>query len=175
VLPGESLFLPAPQKSLGPRCDLNVNNNNTKLGPVFTENHLYGRSNYDQVTRTIPESLECIVQGCFKIWMRQEGIEATTIRTSEQEFLSRIKLTITRFLSYLTYLGGTFGDVPYAEALDMTIFCLIYEAEKTVYKDLIRSLDSAIMLDESNEICSCRRMYGANVVQWKKFAASLKN
>lgn len=181
AVPGESLFTGAQKSLVDQVVDLNVNNNNTKLWAQYLQETTYtDESNYDQVTRTIPEKHWSVL---YKDVLKdldeaKKVIEATTYSTSEQEVLKPNKLTIIEILNVYAYsiLVETFGDVPYAEALDIDNLLPKYDDGETVYKDLIGRLTAAISaLDESNEsFGSADRMYGGDVVQWKKFAASLK-
>ena len=73
-------------------------------------------------------------------------------------------------------LVETFGDVPYTEALDIDNLTPKYDDGLTIYKDLLVRLDAAINnlepgLDSfgANDL-----IYNGNVVNWEKFATSLK-
>ena len=181
AVPGESLFTGAQKNLVDQVVDLNVNNNNTKLWAQYLQETTYtDESNYDQVTRTIPEKHWSVM---YKDVLKdldeaKKVIEATTYTTAELEALKPNKLTIIEILNVYTYanLVETFGDVPYTEALDIDNLLPKYDDAETVYKDLVARLTAAInALDESTEsFGSADRIYGGDVALWKKFAASLK-
>ncbi len=181
AVPGESLFTGAQKNLVDQVVDLNVNNNNTKLWAQYLQETTYtDESNYDQVTRTIPEKHWSVL---YKDVLKdldeaKKVIEATTYSTSELEALKPNKLVIIEILNVYAYalLVETFGDVPYTEALDIDNLLPVYDDGETVYKDLVARLTTAIgALDEDTEsFGSADRIYGGDVVKWKKFAASLK-
>ena len=181
AVPGESLFTGAQKSLVDQVVDLNVNNNNTKLWAQYLQETTYtDESNYDQVTRTIPETHWSVM---YKDILKdldeaKKVIEATTYPTAELEALKPNKLTIIEILNVYTYanLVETFGDVPYTEALDIDNLLPKYDDGETIYKDLVGRLTAAInALDESTgSFGSADRIYGGDVALWKKFAASLK-
>ncbi|MCM4150964.1 SusD/RagB family nutrient-binding outer membrane lipoprotein [Arenibacter sp. N53] len=181
AVPGESLFTGAQKSLVDQVVDLNVNNNNTKLWAQYLQETTYtDESNYDQVTRTIPEKhWSVLYKDVLKDLDEAEKVIAgTTYPTPEQEVLKPNKLTIIEILNVYAYsiLVETFGDVPYTEALNIDNLLPKYDDGETVYKDLIGRLTAAInALDETNgSFGSSDRIYNGDVAKWKKFAASLK-
>lgn len=181
AVPGESLFTSAEQSLVDQVVDLNVNNNNTKLWAQYLQETTYtDESNYDQVTRTIPETHWSVLYKDVLKDLDEAGkvIAETTYLTAEQEELKPNKLVIIEILNVYTYsiLIETFGDVPYTEALDIENLLPKYDDGETIYKDLVVRLTTAInALDLSKEsFGNADRIYNGNVAKWKKFAASLK-
>ncbi|MCM4167053.1 hypothetical protein KCTC52924_01911 [Arenibacter antarcticus] len=180
-VPGESLFTGAQKSLVDQVVDLNVNNNNTKLWAQFLQETTYtDESNYDQVTRTIPERHWSVL---YKDVLKdldeaKKVIAETTYPTPEEEELKPNKLVVIEILNVYAYsiLVETFGDVPYTEALDIDNLLPAYDDGETVYKDLIARLTTAIgALDENKgSFGSGDRIYGGDVAKWKLFAASLK-
>ncbi len=87
-------------------------------------------------------------------------------------------LFITDILEVYAFslLVNTYGNVPYAQALNRTIPFPAYDDAKKIEYDLIARLDAAIAgLDPaSGSLGNADVIYQGNVAQWKKFAASLK-
>src|SRR5690606_33287547 len=181
AVPGESLFTGAQKNLVDQMVDLNVNTNNAKLWAQYLQETTYtDESNYDQVTRTIPETHWSVLYKDVLKDLDEAGkvISETTYLTAEQEALKPNKLAIIEILNIYTYsiLVETFGDVPYTEALEIENLQPKYDDGETIYKDLIGRLTTVInALDISKEsFGSADRIYNGDVVKWKKFAASLK-
>jgi hypothetical protein len=75
-------------------------------------------------------------------------------------------------------LVDQFGDIPYSQAFNPTTHLNpAYDPQQTIYNDLVKQLDAAIALagktgatnPTTNDI-----VYGGNMVNWQKFANSLK-
>ncbi len=181
TVPGESLFSGA-QKALADQVvDLNVNNNNTKLWSQYLQETTYtDESNYDQLTRNIPQQhWDILYKDVLKdLDEAKQVITATTYTTVEINALKPNKLAIIEILNVYTYalLVETFGDVPYTEAIDINNLLPKYDDGLTVYKDLIVRLTAAITsLDTSlGSYGAGDNIYNGDVTKWKKFAASLK-
>lgn len=90
----------------------------------------------------------------------------------------RNDLDITDLLEVYTYylLIGTYGDVPYSQALNTEIPFPKYDDAKTIYTDLLIRVDSCISGLNTSEgaMGSADQIYNGNTTEWMKFAASLK-
>ena len=90
----------------------------------------------------------------------------------------RNDLDITDLLEVYSYylLVGTYGDIPYTQALNTTIPFPKYDDAKTIYTDLFTRVDSCIAGINTTEgaMGSADQIYGGNMTEWLKFAASLK-
>ena len=90
----------------------------------------------------------------------------------------RNDLDITDLMEVYAYsqLVATFGDIPYSQAENPAIPFPKYDAAATVYTDLLMRIDTCIAGLNVNESAmgSADLIYGGNVAQWIKFAASLK-
>jgi hypothetical protein len=73
-------------------------------------------------------------------------------------------------------LVATFGDIPYTQAEKASIPFPKYDDAATIYTDLLMRIDTCIAGLNVNESAmgSADLIYGGNVTQWIKFAASLK-
>jgi hypothetical protein len=180
-VPGESLFTGAQKSLVDQIVEINVNLNNTQLWSQFLQEATYtDESNYDQVTRTIPQShWDVMYKDVLKdLDESSKVIEATTYTTDALNALKPNKLLINEILTVYTYsnLVETFGDVPYTEALNIDNLLPKYDDGLTIYKDLLTRLTAAINgLDTSLESYGkADGLYQGDVSQWKKFANSLK-
>lgn len=177
---GESLFIGAQKALVDQIVTLNVNNNNTKLWVQYLQESTYtDESNYDQTGRSVPLSQwSALYKDVLKdLDEAAKIITATTYTTEELNTLKPNKLAIIEILNVYTYsvLVETFGDVPYAEALDINNLLPRYEDGLTIYKDLLVRLDAAInSLNTSLGSYDVDNIYSGNVASWKAFANSLK-
>jgi hypothetical protein len=73
-------------------------------------------------------------------------------------------------------LVDTFGDIPYAQALDPNSVNPKYDDAKTIYADLVKRINAATAAINTAEgsFGDADLMYGGSMVQWKKFANGLK-
>ncbi|GHC56464.1 SusD/RagB family nutrient-binding outer membrane lipoprotein [Ulvibacter litoralis] len=179
---GESLFISAEKNLVDQMVSLNVNQNNTKLWAQYLQETTYtDESNYDQVTRPIPQNhWSAMYKDVLKdLDEASKVIEATTYSTPELNAQKPNKQAIIEILTVYTYsnLVETFGDVPYTEALDPENLAPAYDDAATIYKDLIVRLSAAI--DQLNTglgsfDSSVENIYNGDTAKWKKFANSLK-
>jgi hypothetical protein len=78
---------------------------------------------------------------------------------------------------YAVYMAtATYGNIPYSQAESDSIPFPKYDDAKTVYASLLTRIDTCIAgLNTSEEAMGdADQIYGGDVTQWKKFAASLK-
>ena len=178
---GESLFTGAQKNLIDEILDINVNENNTQLWSQFLQETTYtDESNYDQVTRTIPENFWSALYRDSLKDLDEAGqvISETTYVDPEGDYTNN-KLQIIEIMKVYAYanLVETFGDIPYTESLNIDILEPEYDDAMTVYKDLISRLTAAISaLDTNTEsfVHGEDNLYGGDVAAWKKFANSLK-
>jgi hypothetical protein len=107
--------------------------------------------------------------------------EAQSLISSDAILNAKVKanqLACIEVLAVYTWatLVNTYGNVPYSEALNGTKSQPKYDDAKTIYTDLFRRLDAAILaLDDSAEgLGGADIVYQDDVAGWKKFANSLK-
>ncbi len=180
-VPGESLFTGAQKNLFDQLVSTNVNYNVFRLfAQYWTETTYTDESNYDLVTRTIPEQHWTVL---YKDVLKDldeaaKIIEATELLPTDDPVEKANKMEIIEILNVFTYcvLVETFGDVPYSEALDIEILLPKYDDGFTIYKDLLIRLDAAMNnLDPAHGSFGVEdNMYQGNVAQWIKFANSLK-
>lgn len=177
---GESLFTGAQKALVDQVVHINVNENNTKLWSQFLQETTYtDESNYDQVTRTIPENLwSAIYRDALKDLDEAGKVIETSTYISPEDLNTTNKLMIVEIMKVyaFSHLVETFGNIPYSEALNIEILSPSYDDGMTVYKDLISRLSTAISgLDSSNgSFIAGDNIFDGDVDSWKKFGNSLK-
>ena len=135
---GESLFVTAQKRLADQMTTPNVNLNNNRLWVQHWQETTYpDESNYDQVTRSIPDHHWRImyrdVLNNLKEANRIIGETNSDITNAQKPN----KLAITEILSVYAYsnLVETYGDIPYQEALDIDNLLPKYDDAKTIYID----------------------------------------
>lgn len=179
---GESLFTGAQKNLVDQMVTQNVNMNNNKLWSQYLQETTYtDESNYDQVTRSIPDNHWSVMYKDVLKDLKEASmvISETTYTTDELNGRKPNKLAIIEILTVYAFanLVETYGDIPYTEALDIELLLPKYDKGEEVYKKLITRLTSAVgNLDpgknsfEGNE----ERIYQGDVSKWIKFGNSLK-
>lgn len=177
---GESLFTAAQKSLVDQVVDLNVNNNNTKLWMQYLQESTYtDESNYDQVTRTIPEQQWSIgYREVLRDLKESNRVISETTYSDDEAMKTNNKLMIIEILTVYAYAMQVeiFGNVPYTEAVNIDILTPKYDDGETVYRDLINRLNTAINgLDSNNgSFGASDNIYGGDVALWLRFANSLK-
>jgi hypothetical protein len=180
-VPGEALFTSAQKSLVDQMTNTNVNNNIFRLiNQYFTETVYTDESNYDLVTRTIPEQhWQFLYKDVLKdLDQSAKNINATPVGLTENPLDKQNKLAIIEVLNVYTYaiLVETFGNVPYSQALNLNYKTPKYDDGLTIYKDLISRLNTAIgkLNTGGKSFGDNDRIYGGDVTKWIKFANTLK-
>ena len=181
AVPGESLFTSAQKQLVDQLVSSNVNYNIFRLiMQYWTEVTYTDESNYDLVTRTIPEQhWEELYRDVLKDLMEAEKvILETPLLPSDDPEVRTNKLAIIEIMNVYTWsiLVETFGDVPYSQALDIEILNPVYNDGLTIYKDLFTRLDAAMAEIDPvfGSFGVVDNLYQGDVTMWLKFANSLK-
>ena len=177
---GESLFASAQKQLADQFTTPNVNLNNNRLWVQHLQEATYtDESNYDQVTRAIPDNHW---REMYRDVLKDLDEASQIIAANDDPITSggnANKLAIIEILTVYSYsnLVETFGDIPYSEALDIENLLPKYDDAFTVYKDLIQRLTAAqnnLSVGAGTFTPLEDLMYGGGVGDWKKFANSLK-
>ena len=178
---GESLFTGAEINLFQQMVTPNANYNIWRLiTQQWTETTYTDESNYDLVDRTIADNhWNWIYQYVLKdLDQASRNITATNYPGDESPALKRNRLAVVEIMTVYSWslLVETFGNVPYSQALNINNLLPKYDDGLTVYKDLIRRLDTAIVhLDPAyGSLGTADQMYHGDVQAWLKFANSLK-
>jgi hypothetical protein len=181
VVPAETLFANAQKALADQEASTNVNLNNFKLwAQYWTETTYTDESNYDIVTRPVPDAV-------FRIYYRDilEDLKDAKAVTEGTAVIGDIaiaeqknQIAIIDLVQVYTYaqLLEIFGNIPYTKALDITNIYPAYDDALAVYKDLLARIDAdlAAMDDSQGSFGEADLYMGGDVAMWKKFANSLK-
>ena len=181
AVPGDFVFANA-QKALADQvASTNVNQNIWKLvAQYWTETTYTDESNYDIVTRTIPDII-------FRTYYRDvlnDLKDARNVINSEAAIGEEAagekanKLLIIDLVNAYTYnrLVDIFGNIPYTEALDIDNIAPAYDDAYTIYQSLFDKIDNAIanLNADYGSFGDNDLYFGGDVAMWIKFAHSLK-
>lgn len=175
---GESLFAAAQKRIADQMITPNVNLNNNRLWSQYWQETVYtDESNYNQITRGIPDNHWDRMYRVLKNLKRAAKI----IKNTDNTFTNAQKpnkLAIIEIMTVYVYsnLVETFGNIPYSQALDIETTLPKYDDAATVYKKLIERLNTALASMDAEESFGAQYdlIYSGNVMKWKKFANSLK-
>ena len=179
IVSAESLFSNGQLTLVDQVSSTNVNLNVWKLfAQYWTETTYTDEANYDVVTRTIPDNtFQAYYRGFLRDFQEAESIINWPTNTDAPGVKAN-KLAIIELHNVYAYqnLVDIFGNIPYGEALDIENYSPVYEDGFTIYKDLITRVDAALAsLDPASpSFGSADLIFGGDVIQWRKFANSLK-
>lgn len=179
---GESLFTNGQKNLFDQMVESNVNRNITRLlVQHWTQTTYTDESNYDLVTRTIPDNHWDVMYKdvLMDLYEAKNVIDSTTYSVLEDPAVKTNKLAITDILIVYTYsnLLETFGDVPYSQAINIDEYLLpAYDDALETYQVLITRLTEDInQLDPDNASFDLAdNMYQGDVESWIRFGNSLK-
>lgn len=182
-VPAQALFSNAQKNLVDILTSTSVNYNIFRLiSQYWTETTYTDESNYDLVTRNIPQRywnslyrdvLKNLAEAKSKI-NSQDPASVTPGQLKNQHAMT----DIMEVLAYST-LVNSFGNIPYSQALDINNLSPKYDDAKTVYYDLLTRLDTSINALNANEagFGANDLLYGKSetqVADWIAFANSLK-
>ena len=180
-VPGEALFTSAQKNLVDQMMSTNVNDNIIRLiNQYWTETVYTDESNYDLVTRTIPEQhWQYLYKDVLKdLNQSAKNITSTPLGLTENPLDKQNKLAIIEVMTVYTYaiLVETFGNIPYSQALNLNYKTPKYDDGLTIYKDLISRLNNAIgkLNTGGKSFGDNDRIYGGDISKWIKFANTLK-
>lgn len=177
---GESLFASAEKQIVDQVSSLNVNQNNLRLWVQYLQEATYeDESNYDQVTRPIPDNHWFAM---YRDGLKDLDEAARIISETDNDLTNDLKankLAVIEIMTVYAYsnLVETFGNVPYSQALDLSNPLPAYDDQQVIYNDLIERLTNAAnSLNTSLGSFSANEdlIYFGDTSGWKKFANSLK-
>lgn len=176
---GESLFASAQKRLADQMLTPNVNLNNNRLWVQhWNETTYQDESNYDQLTRSIPDRHWQVM---YRDVLKNLDEASNVINETDNPLTNAQKankLAIIEILSIYAWsnLIETYGDIPYTEALDIDNTLPKYDDAATVYKDLLSRLDGALgsMNAEGSFNATEDLIYNGDVESWSKFGNTLK-
>ncbi len=183
LVPSYTLFSNAELNLANNMATPNVNTNIWRLISQHWQETTYtDESNYDLVTRSIPQSwwhtmyrdVLKNLDDCAKL------VPEDVLNTDGTKNVGKQKneIAIINILKAYTYhhIITVFGDIPYSQALDFNNLQPKYDDAKTVYADLISKVSTAIANLDNNEdgFGSADLLYGGDIDLWKSFGNTLK-
>ena len=182
---GEMLFSNAERNLADVLTTPNVNTGIFELIAQYWAETTYPQeSQYDLGNRNIPLNwwnvlYRDVIQDFNQsiLLMRQQQQDPTLLPEDKAAFTNKIAIAkIMRAYAY-SVLVNTFGDIPYAEALQGGANTApVYDNQKTIYYDLLDSINIAIgEFDMSaSSFDEADILYNGNITEWSKFANSIK-
>jgi len=182
---GEMLFSNAERNLADVLTTPNVNTGIFELIAQYWAETTYPQeSQYDLGNRNIPLNwwnvlYRDVIQDFNQsiLLMRQQQQDPTLLPEDKAAFTNKIAIAkIMRAYAY-SVLVNTFGDIPYAEALQGGANTTpVYDNQKTVYYDLLDSINTAIgEFDMSaSSFDEADILYNGDMTEWSKFANSIK-
>lgn len=176
---GESLFASAQKRLADQMLTPNVNLNNNRLWVQhWNETTYQDESNYDQLTRSIPDGHWRVM---YRDVLKNLDEAAKVIADTDNPLTNDQKgnkLAVIEMMSIYAWsnLVETYGDIPYTEALDIDNTLPKYDDAATVYKDLIKRMDDALgsMSAGGSFSAGDDLIYNGDVDSWAKFGNTLK-
>ncbi|MCY7358914.1 MAG: SusD/RagB family nutrient-binding outer membrane lipoprotein [Rudanella sp.] len=178
TVPAETLFSNAQKNLADAVTSPNVNINVFRLfAQQWTETTYTDEANYDLTTRDIPQNFwTAMYRDVLKNFRESRTIHQADATLQPDVKANRLAIEdIMEVYAYAT-LVDTFGNIPYAEALDFTNVSPKYDDAKTIYLDLIKRLDaaSAALKVNAESYGEADLIYGGDAGHWKTFATTLK-
>jgi hypothetical protein len=180
VTPG-SLFSNAQKNLVDEITSASVNQNVFRLlVQHWTETTYTDESNYDLITRNIPQNFWNIM---YRDVLNNFSYAASLVPQQgpavASEGVKKNQLAIIKIMQVYTnsVLVNSFGNIPYSQALKIdSTSTPKYDDAKTIYYSLLDNLDTAISsLNTSyGSFGSSDLLLGGDITSWKKFANSLK-
>ena len=178
--------LNAPSQTLFSNAQLNLANNlaspnvNTNIWRLiaqhWTETTYTDESNYDLVTRDIPQNWwHAMYRDVLKNLDESAKLIPLDVENTVQQKNELAIIDILKVYSY-HYIISAFGNIPYSEALNFENLQPKYDDAKAAYAQLLTKLNAAIanLNTAGDSFGDADLLYGGDVALWKKFANSFK-
>ena len=186
AVPGSTLFANALRNLVDQETTTSVNENVFRaFAQYWAETTYPDETNYDLTTRLIPDYefrtvyrdiLANLKEAKRVIPMEPGETSSSPDKSSAAE--KKNKIAVTEILTVYSYQREVdiFGNVPYSQALDISVLNPVYDDAKTIYASLFARLDVAIAdIDVTAQgFKDGDLVYYGDMVKWKKFANGLK-
>ena len=179
IVPAPTLFSYATKSLSDSLSSANVNTNVFR----FTVSHwamavYQDEAQYDFSTRNIPQRWwTTMYTSVLQNLKNASDIINADVALSESEKANKLAIVDMMQVYAYSILVNTFGNVPYTEALNSTVFFPKYDDAKTISLDLLKRLNNDLnKLNAAAKGFSANEdlIYKGNVAQWLKFGNSLK-
>lgn len=179
-----SLFTQALRETVDMMTSISVNENPFNLYAQYWAQTTYpDESQYNMVSRSIPHNFwingyrDALADYKAARTLIEQQVESGTSGIPDEVLQNRLAaIDIMSAYVYHT-LVDAFGDIPYEEALDPANFNPKYDDARTVYDNVLATLDAAVgMINTGAEGFPADQdpLYSGNMENWQKFANSLK-
>ena len=178
-VPAKFLVSSAQKNLVDVMTSSNVNTNIFRLWTQqWTQTTYFDESRYDLITRGIAANFWGIL---YRDVLRdlaaaKDAVKKDALITDESVRASQIATIEVMEVYTWHVLVNTFGNVPYAQALDVSNPSPVYDDAKTIYTDLFKRLDAAVTALKAGGagFSSGDLIYVGNNSSWVKFAATLQ-
>ncbi len=176
--PPATLFTGALKNMTDVLTTPNVNTNNFRFyAQQWTSTQYLDEPRYNMTSRLIPQNLW---QTLYRDVLADLQ-ESKKLLTADQFLNPDVKnnqlaqIEIMEVYAW-SVLVNAFGDVPYTEALDATNSLPKYDDAQTVYNDILKRLDTALLLIQptAKGFVEGDVLYAGDMAKWNKFGNSLK-
>jgi len=180
---GESLFTGAQKTLVDAVVTPNVGSNTTRLfDQYWAETTYLDEENYNLNYRKGPDGFwnAIYVNVLNNLQQAKTVITATTYSNDLSPVTKQNKLAIVDVMSVYAWslLVETFGNIPYSQALNASVYFPKYDDGLTIYTDLISRLNTDIatlnIAPTDMSFSSADNLYQGSAASWAKFANSLK-
>ena len=180
AVPSSALFANSLKDLVDQETSANVNLNDFReFSQYWTETTYPDESNYDLTTRQIPDfEFRNIYRNVLANLKETKRVIAneTSLESSAAEKAN--KTAVTEILSVYAFQREVdiFGNIPYSQALDITVINPAYDDAQAIYSQLFSRLDAAIASIDvaSAGFADGDLIYSGDMGKWKTFAYSLK-
>lgn len=176
--PPATLFTNATKELADILTTPNVNLNNFRLYVQYWSTTTYLQEpRYDLTSRTIPEALwETIYRDVLSdLKEARRLLEEDALLDPEEKNNQLAQIGMIEVYSWFI-LVSTFGNIPYSQALDVTVPLPVYDDAATIYDDLLSRLDNALGLvnPDAAGFEEGDLIYEGDMEAWQKFGNTLK-
>jgi hypothetical protein len=181
AVPADMLFSSAVKSMVDILATPNVNSNNFRLFVQhWTTTQYLDEPRYVLTTRLIPQNFWDALYRDVLIDLQeaQKILDSDNLTAADVTKGRKAQIEVISVLAW-SILVNTFGDIPYSEALNSDEPLPKYDDAATIYADLLRRLDAAIV--DLNAVgigysgaTDVLYQNGSNKAVWLKFANSIK-
>ena len=176
--PPETFFTSALKQLTDAITTPNVNNNNFRLYIQQWATTTYLQEpRYDMTSRIIPQNLWQSMYKDVIADLRESKrlIDADQFLNADNKATTLAQIDIVELYAW-SVLVTTFGDVPYAEAMNYQNPTPVYDDDVAVYNDILTRLDGAIssLKPGTTGFVAADVIYNGNIEKWVKFGNTLK-
>lgn len=178
-VPANFLLSSAQKNLVDVMTSSNVNLNVFRLwSQQWTQTTYFDESRYDLITRGIAGNFWAVLyRDVLKdLEAAKAAVQKDALITDESVRASQLATLEVMEVYTWHVLVNTYGNVPYTQALNIENPLPAYDDAKTIYADLFKRLDAAVIALKAggSSFGSGDLIYGGNNSAWVKFASTLQ-